>query len=196
MKASRRALLLVPLATPARAADPSLEQVMQALAAVPGRRSRFTEEKVIPELEIGQPNEGTLSWQAPDRLEKHTTWPIDERVTVAAGRLRYERLDRGVSRDFALGEQPEMQALVEAVRGTLAGDLAALRRHYGIAFAVTAEGWRMVLTPLSLRVLGAVQRITVTGQGAELRSVETEGGGGIDRMRIAPAPTPAPNRAP
>ncbi|MFC7688905.1 LolA-related protein [Paeniroseomonas aquatica] len=81
-----------------------------------------------------------------------------------------------------------MQALVEAVRGTLAGDLAALRRHYGVAFAATAAGWRMVLTPLSLRVLGAVQRITVTGQGNELRSVETEGGGGVDRMQIAPAP--------
>ena len=66
--------------------------------------------------------------------------------------------------------------------------LAALRRHYGVAFAATAEGWRMVLTPLSLRVLGAVQRITVTGQGDALRGVETEGGGGVDRMRIAPAP--------
>ena len=188
MRASRRALLLAPLAAPALAAEPTLEQVMQALAAVPARRSRFTEDKVIPELEVGQPNEGTLSWQAPDRLEKHTTWPIDERVTVAAGRLTYERRDRGVQREFALGDQPEMQALVEAVRGTLAGDLAALRRHYGVAFGATAEGWRMVLTPLSLRVLGAVQRITVTGEGNELRSVETEGGGGVDRMRIAPAP--------
>ena len=186
MSASRRALLLVPFASPAFAAEDTLEQVMQGLAAVRERRSRFTEAKVIPELELGQPNEGTLSWQAPDRLEKHTTWPIDEVVTVAAGRLTYERRDRGVKRDFALGEQPEMQALVEAVRGTLAGDLAALRRHYGIAFTANAEGWRMVLTPLSLRVLGAVQRITVTGQGDALRGVETEGGGGVDRMRIAP----------
>ena len=187
MRATRRALLLATLASPALSAEPTLEQVMQALAAVPERRSRFTEDKVIPELEVGQPNEGTLSWQAPDRLEKHTTWPIDERVTVAAGRLTYERPDRGVRREFALGDQPEMQALVEAVRGTLAGDLAALRRHYGVAFAASAGGdWRMVLTPLSLRVLGAVQRITVTGQGDALRGVETEGGGGIDRMRIDP----------
>lgn len=187
MSPTRRALLLVPFATPALAADPTLEQVMQGLAAVRQRRSRFTEEKVIPELEVGQPNEGTLSWQAPDRLEKHTTWPIDEVVSVAAGRLTYERRDRGVKREFALGEQPEMQALVEAVRGTLAGDLAALQRHYEVDFSAGPQGWRMVLTPRSLRVLGAVQRITVTGTGTELRGVETEGGGGVDRMRIVPA---------
>ena len=188
MRAGRRIVLLLPLARPAWAAEPTLEAVMRGLASVRERRSRFTENKVIPELELGQPNEGTLSWQAPDRLEKHTTWPIDEVVTVHAGRLRYERRDRGVKRDFALGEQPEMQALVEAVRGTLAGDLAALRRHYNVAFTAEAAGWRMVLTPLSLRLLGAVQRITVTGIGTELREVETAGGGGVDRMRIDPAP--------
>nr|WP_256476426.1 LolA-related protein [Siccirubricoccus soli] len=160
---------------------------MQGLAGVRARRSRFTEDKVIPELETGQPNEGTLLWQAPDRLEKHTTWPIDERVAVAGGRLTYERRDRGVKREFALAEQPEMQALVEAVRGTLAGDLAALRQHYEVGFSATPEGWRMVLVPRSLRVRGAVQRITVTGQGTELRGVNVEGGGGVDRMRIAPA---------
>ncbi|MFC7543330.1 outer membrane lipoprotein carrier protein LolA [Siccirubricoccus deserti] len=99
MSAIRRALLLAPFATPALAAEPTLEQVMRDLAGVRERCSRFTEEKVIPELETGQPNEGTLFWQAPDRLEKHTTWPIDELVSVAGGRLTYERRDRGVTRN-------------------------------------------------------------------------------------------------
>jgi hypothetical protein len=185
----RRALLLLPFAGTARAAEEAtLEQVMQGLAAVRERQSRFTEEKVIPELELALPNEGTLLWSAPDRLEKHTTWPIDEFLSVATGRLTYERRDRGVRREFALGDQPEMQALVEAIRGTLAGDLAALRQHYEVTFTTGAEGWRMVLTPLSLRVRGAVQRITITGMGTELRGVDTEGGGGVDRMRIAPQP--------
>jgi hypothetical protein len=191
MNPARRALLLLPLAGPAVAQD-GLAEVMRGLAAVRERRSRFTEEKVIPELDVGLPNEGTLLWVAPDRLEKHTTWPIDEFLAVQSGQLRYERRDRGVRRDFALGEQPEMAALVEAIRATLAGDLPALRRHYDVAFSGGPGGpggpgaWTLLLTPQSLRLRGAVQRITITGEGAELRGVDTEGNGGTTRMRVLP----------
>jgi hypothetical protein len=187
MNFARRAILLLPLARTALAQDP-LAEVMRGLASVRQRRSRFTEEKVIPELDIGLPNEGTLLWVAPDHLEKHTTWPIDELLAVRAGRLRYERRDRDVQRDFSLDEQPEMAALVEAIRGTLAGDADALRRHYSLAFSGTPAAWTLLLTPESLRLRGAVQRITITGEGTELRGVDTEGNGGTTRMRIAPGP--------
>ncbi|MBL6457041.1 hypothetical protein JMJ55_17025 [Belnapia sp. T6] len=182
-------LLLLLLAAPARAQeDAALARLMAGFAAQPRSTAAFTEEKAIPELDLPLPSEGTLSWQAPDRLEKHTTSPIDEVLRVAGGRLLYERPDRGLRREFALEEQPEMQALVEAVRGTLAGDLAALRRHYSIAFTPEApeHGWRMLLTPLSLRVRSAVQRIVVSGRGPQVRLIETEGGGGVSRMQIHP----------
>jgi hypothetical protein len=38
--------------------------------------------------------------------------------------------------------------------------------------------------PLSFRLRGAVQRIVVSGRGAEVTGVDTEGGGGVSRMRI------------
>ena len=194
MSRDRRAVilaaLLFALPWPGRAQDdPALAQVMAGLASVRERRSTFTEQKAIPEIDLPLPSEGTLHWMAPDRLEKHTTWPIDERIAVAQGRLAYERPDRGIRRDFALEEQPEMGALVEAIRGTLAGDLAALRRHYRIGFEAGRDGsWRMTLTPLSLRIRGAIQSIVVTGEGTEIRGVDTQGHGGLTRMRIAPAP--------
>jgi len=82
-----------------------------------------------------------------------------------------------------------MRALVEAIRGTLAGDAAALRRYYEIGFDGTAEGaWRMELVPLSLRVRAAVQRIRLAGRGAQVLEVDTEGNGGVTRMRITPQP--------
>lgn len=193
MRPARRAVLslwllaALPATRPARAQEEELAQVMRALAAVRERRDRFTEVKQIPQLEDGLPSEGVLRWSAPDRLEKHTLSPFEERVTVAGPRLLYERPDRNVRRDIALEEQPEMAALVEAVRGTLAGDAAALRRHYEVGFRFERDGsWRMTLTPLSLRLRGAVQRIVVTGEGARLQGVDTEGGGGVTRMRITP----------
>lgn len=181
-------LLLLALAMPARAEDPALARLMQGFAAQPRSEARFSEEKAIPELDLPLPSQGTLRWQAPDRLEKHTTSPIDEVLRVEGGRLLYERPDRGIRREFGLDEQPEMRALVEAVRSTLAGDLAVLRRHYEIGFTPERPDapWRMVLTPLSLRVRAAVQRILVSGRGPQMRSIETEGGGGVTRMQISP----------
>lgn len=186
----RRLLLAAPLlaAAPARAQEDELGQLMRALAAVRERRDRFTEARAIPELDVPLANEGTLAWTAPDRLEKHTTWPIDERLSVAGGRLVYERRDRDIRREFSLADQPEMQALVEAIRGTLAGDLPTLRRHYAVTFEGNPRGaWRLSLEPSAIRVRAAVQRILITGEAARLTGVDTETNGRADRMRISPA---------
>ena len=188
-------LLAAPLPQrPARAQGPGqeagLEALMRAMAAVPQREDRFAEDKVVPELDLPLPSTGTLRWQAPDRLEKHTTAPIEERLRVQGGRMLYERPDRGLRREFGLDEQPELRALVESIRATLAGDLATLRRHYEVRFEGAAEGpWRLVLVPLSPRVRAAVQRIGIAGRGPQVLLVETEGGGGVTRLRITPHDT-------
>jgi len=188
----RRALLILGLccATPLPARTQPvapLDALMRSMRAVPERRDAFTEERAIPELDLPLPSSGVLRWQAPDRLEKHTTSPIDERLRVEGNRMVYERADRGIRREFGLDDQPEMRALVEAVRATLAGDLAGLSRHYDVGFegAPTAD-WRMALTPLSARVRAAVQRILLSGRGAQVLAVDTEGGGGVTRLRIQP----------
>jgi len=187
----RRFLLAAPalLATPAGAAEDQLTRLMHALAAVPSRRAVFTEQRSLPELDVPLSAEGTLAWTAPATLEKHTTTPFEERIAVTGGRLLYERPDRGISQEISLDEQPEIQALVEAIRGTLAGDLAALRRHYRVAFQGQAESdWRMILLPLASRVREAVQRVLLSGQGATVTGVDTEGNGNVTHMRIRPAP--------
>jgi Outer membrane lipoprotein carrier protein LolA-like len=186
----RRALLALALApTTSRAQPAPVEALMRAMRAVPERRDAFTEERAIPELDLPLPSSGTLRWQAPDRLEKHTTSPIDERLRIEGNRMVYERADRGIRREFGLDDQPEMRALVEAIRATLAGDVQGLSRHYEMAFEGSpAAEWRLTLTPLSARVRAAVQRIHLAGRGAQILSVDTEGGGGVTRMRIQPSP--------
>jgi hypothetical protein len=171
---------------PARA-ETALEALMRRFAAVRTSRATFTEEKAIPELELPLPSRGTLSWQAPDRLEKHTTTPIEEILRVEGDRLTLERPQQDVRQTLSLDRSPEIRPLVEAIRATLAGDLATLRRHYAVAFeGDPADAWRMVLTPLSPRVLAAVQHITLAGRGAAILSVESQQGGGVSRMRIEP----------
>ena len=187
--AVRAGALAVLLGAGLALAETPLEAAMRALAARTSGQADFLEEKALPELALPLPSTGTLSWQAPDRLEKRTEDPIRERLTVEGDRLTFERPDQGIRRELSLDQSPELRPLVEAVRSTLAGDLATLRRYYGIGFEGDPAGeWRMVLTPLSARLRVAVQRIEVTGRADAVLGVVTQGSDGTTRMRITPRP--------
>lgn len=181
----RRGLILLALPWPARAA--SVEDVMRGLAAVRESRAAFSETRSIPELDGVLPSRGTLSWRAPDRVEKHTTEPVEERLTVAADTLTIER--RGARQVLNLDAAPEVRAMVEAIRGTLAGDLARLSAFYDVRFAEPGDGgWRLALYPRSTRLASAVQAIIITGRAARITTVETQERGGITRMMIEAQP--------
>lgn len=183
----RRALLLLSalLTSPAEASP--LDDVMRGFAAIRASSARFTEEKSMPELELPLPSRGTLTWRAPDLLEKHTTEPVEEILRIQGETLTLERPARGERQSLTLERAPEIRPLVEALRATLAGDLATLSRHHEVSFSGTAAGWEMVLVPRSARTRAVVQRVTLSGRGAAIRIVETQGGGGTSRMVIEPS---------
>ena len=163
-----------------------MAQVMAALAAVRESRATFVEEKELPELERPLVARGELSWRAPDRLEKHTVDPFEERLLVEGDRLLLDLPARGQRQEMPLDAAPEIRPLVEAVRATLAGDAATLAAHHRIAFSGDLARWRMVLTPRSTRALAAVQRIVLEGEGAFVLVVETQGRDGRSRMMVTP----------
>lgn len=181
----RRIFLALPLM--AQAPDP-LREVMAGLAAVRESRAQFVEEKELPELERPLVSRGLLSWRAPGRLEKRTLEPEEEVFLVEGDMLTLTRPGRGIRETLPLDTAPEIRPLVEAIRATLAGDLATLRTHHEVTFSGDAARWRIVLVPLSVRVLAAVQRITLEGEGAFLRVVETQGRDGRTRLMATPAP--------
>jgi outer membrane lipoprotein-sorting protein len=183
----RRALLLAAPALVAQAPDP-LAQVMAALRAVPESRATFVEEKEVPELERPLVSRGTLLWRAPDRLEKRTLEPAPETFLVEGDRVTLERPGRGMRETLSLDAALEIRPLVEALRGTLAGDIATLRQHHEVSFSGDAARWRILLVPRSLRLRGAVQRIALEGSGGFLAVVETQGHDGRTRLVATPAP--------
>lgn len=181
------ALLFFAMAAPAMA-QATLDGTMKNLAAMRQGIAGFSEEKSIPELSSPLPSTGTLSWTAPDRLEKHTTWPAEETLRVEGDRLLLERPAQGIRQELSLDQSPEIRPFVEAIRATLSGDLATLRQYYEVAFSPEGEGWHMVLTPLSVRIRAALQRVDVYGRGGSLRQVETRGNDGTTILRITPRP--------
>ncbi len=175
------ATLLLPVIAHAQDA---MAPVMAALAAVRESRATFVEEKDLPELERPLASRGMLIWQAPQRLEKRTIEPFEERLLVDGDRLLLETRDQ--HQELSLDTAPEIRPLVEAIRATLAGDAATLRRYYDIAFSGDLTRWRLVLTPLSTRVLAAVQRIAIEGEGGTVLVVERQGRDGNSRMVVTP----------
>ncbi len=180
-----RRIFLAALLLPGIAhAQDAMAQVMAALAAVRESRATFVEEKDLPELERPLVSRGMLIWQAPQRLEKRTIEPFEERLVVDGDRLLLETREQ--RQELALDTAPELRPLVEAIRATLAGDVTTLRRYYDIAFSGSPTRWRMVLTPLSARLLAAVQRITIEGEGGAILMVERQGRDGNSRMVVTP----------
>jgi hypothetical protein len=106
----------------------------------------------------------------PDRLEKRTTSPKAETVTVEGTRVTLERNGRKQTLD--LRENPAVAVLIESIRGTLAGDLAALSREYSVQLEGDASKWRLVLRPLDSSLTTLVQRIEISGVEAQVQAVE------------------------
>jgi outer membrane lipoprotein-sorting protein len=189
MRAIAIAILLAALAaSPARAADPplALEPLMAALAKNGPGTVRFAETKTSAFLKTPIESSGTLTYAAPARLEKHTLAPRDERFVVDGDTVVIENAARKTRFELRLGDYPAIRAFVESIRGTLAGDLAALRRYYRIEVEGTMAQWRLHLLPSEQDMAELVQKIEISGSGARIARIEIlEASGDRSVMKIA-----------
>ena len=181
------------LAPPAWALD------LPGLAALLGQQrnaeARFVEERFVTGLDQPLRSSGTLSFTAPDRFVRTTLEPRPESMSVQGNMVTLKR--GGRTRQMALDTVPEATALVEALRGTLNGDLAVLQKFYTARVDGTAARWKLTLTPLAQRLGTQVRQLDIEGQGPALTSVEVLLSGG-DRsfMSIEAVAPPAPPALP
>jgi len=179
MRAAVVVILLAALAaSPARAADPplALEPLMAALAQNGPGTVRFAETKTSALLKAPIESSGTLTYAAPSRLEKRTLAPRDERFAVDGETVVVEMPARNAGEkrrlELRLGDYPAIRAFVESIRGTLAGDLAALRRHYRVELEGAWSDWRLHLLPSDPQMAELVLKVVIGGAGGEVRRVE------------------------
>ena len=174
---------LAPALAAALAADWDVAALMQMLREHPPGRVHFVETKEVSVLDRPLESSGELVFTPPDRLEKHVTSPGDERLVVDRDRLVIQR--QGRRQELALADYPQVAVLIESIRGTLAGDRAALERTYTLELAGDAQGWRLVLRPRDAALAKLVTQVTIEGSQAEVQRVAIEQADG-DRslMRI------------
>lgn len=164
-------MLLLAAALPARAAgDWDIARLMETLARTKASEAKFVERKYIALLDAPLESSGELSYVAPDRLEKRTLTPKPESMLLDGDTLTLER--GGRKRSLPLSAYPEIGALVDSIRGTLAGDHQALARSYALALEGDAAHWTLTLTPSEPRMAQYVQKIRIGGSRGEVTMVE------------------------
>ncbi len=162
-----------------------VQQLMQGLASIKSSRKKFTERKYMSVLSKPLESSGTLAYDAPARLEKHTLIPKDERMVLDHGIIAIESRAGQVRRTMTVEQYPAVAAFVESIRATLAGDLSALERYYRLALEGNAGHWRLELVPIDAATLEVVRTIRIEGSGNEISSIEiTEAGGDRSVMTV------------
>jgi outer membrane lipoprotein-sorting protein len=147
-----------------------IDQLMKILAQNPSGRATFTETKHIAMLDKPVQSSGELHYQAPQRLEKRTLKPKPEAMLLDGQTLVVER---GRQRHtLELNNYPEVAALIDSIRGTLAGDKAALARSYKLMLEGTQAAWFLDLQPLNKKMLATFTGIKIKGHEEQIKTIE------------------------
>ncbi|MGD7195998.1 outer membrane lipoprotein carrier protein LolA, partial [Ralstonia pseudosolanacearum] len=123
-------------ATGPNPSDWNLDRLMSTLARNKAGRATFVETKYLAIAAQPVESSGELVFAAPDHLEKHTLSPKPEHLVVDGDKLTIERNQRKYT--LPLAQYPELDAFIESIRATLAGNRYALEQVYRVA--VTGRG--------------------------------------------------------
>jgi outer membrane lipoprotein-sorting protein len=176
-------------------ADPSaptpawgLPWLMAGMQTVGQASATFVEQKFVRMLKQPLQSSGRLTYVAPDRLQKETLSPTPSELIVSGDHLTVRQPD-GKVRDLSLSESPEIGALVESIRATLAGDAATLTRYYTATLAGGPDDWLLQLDPRDQRLRRLLTMVRIRGDGTSIRTIETtEPDGDRTEMTITPDP--------
>lgn len=164
------AALTLAIAPPAAAF--AVVDLMRALAEVSTARATFVETRHSALLKEPLVTRGRLVYRRPDRLERHITAPFEQSITIEGSRVTLSGKEGSVPRSVALPAGPA-QALIESLRATLAGDLAALERHFAVSVAGTPDAWTLTLLPRDPALGALLSRVDISGRGARVQRIES-----------------------
>lgn len=152
------------------AAGLDVDQLMQGLAQVRSGQASFVEKKYIAMLDKPVESSGELFYSAPDRLEKRTLKPKPESMVLDGGTLVIERGRQKHS--LQLQDYPELAAVIDSIRATLAGDRKALERSYRLSLEGGAERWTLQLLPSDEKMQAIIKHIRIAGAQQSVNSIE------------------------
>jgi outer membrane lipoprotein-sorting protein len=182
-------LLLAPLWLAPRAgaqdAQRSLDALLAKLAKVEGLSAHFREEKRLSLVAVPLVSEGTIHYQKPRKLARHTLKPSPSSVLLTGDVVRFA--DAARSETIGLETQPALRMLIDTFVGVLAGDKAALVRFSELSLEDRGPaGWRIKLVPKDPKLLRIVRALAFEGKDTELSAMElVDGHGDVTRTTFS-----------
>lgn len=171
------ALFATLLALPALAADEAgawtVQRLMGELAQVKRSQARFTERKYLKVLKAPLQSSGTLTYTAPDRLEKRTLKPKPEALLIDGNTLTVEMAD-GKRHTLRMQDYPVLWGFVESIRATLGGDAATLERFYKVELEGSRQAWQLFLAPRERSMGKVISQIRIGGAQGRIELIEVQ----------------------
>jgi hypothetical protein len=173
------------VAQPAPPPGFTLDHLMSLLARRQHGEVTFAETDYLALLDRPVKSSGVLLYQAPAHLEKRTLLPKQESLVLDGDQLTVRRGHR--TYHMQVSAYPQVALYVDAMRDTLAGNEAALRKVFKVALSGTPQDWKLELVPLDPSVARKVRQVTISGAGDVIRSVEIlQADGDRSVMTLAP----------
>jgi outer membrane lipoprotein-sorting protein len=151
-----------------------LERLMAELARVSSASAQFTERKTMQVLTTPMLTSGTLTYIAPDHIQKTTLTPATERFVLDRDDVSITGGPNNQTERYSLAKAPQIAGLVAGIRATLAGDLATLERYYVVQLAGMNSAWRLNLLPRSAASAHFVKLISILGSQDRISEIDTE----------------------
>ncbi len=148
------------------------EWILRALARPAPMRTDFVEVRDSPLLKTPLRLSGEYRRPREDTLVREVRSPYRETTTLRAGEATIAR-DGKAPRTFSLSRAPELASLQNSFGALLAGDRAGIQRVYRATAQGNRARWTLTLAPKDKALAARVRDITLFGQGAELRCIET-----------------------
>ncbi len=164
----------------------TINELMHGLAQVKKSKATFVERKYLSILKTPLEYSGTLAYNAPSRLEKHTLLPKPESMVLDQDNLVVQSAAANRKHTLSLQHYPVVWGFVESFRATLAGDIGALNRFYSVTLEGHAQQWRLILRPLDAQMKSLITEIRISGNLEQIGAIETwESGGDYSVMTIS-----------
>ena len=148
----------------------TLDRLMSVLAQRQQGTVPYVEEDYLAILDRPVKSSGVLVYEAPDGLEKRTLEPRKESLVLDGDQLTVERGRRTYRAQVSA--HPQLAALVDAIRDTLAGNGQALQKVFRVNVTGTLEDWKLELVPRDESAARAVKRVRIEGARDRIGSVE------------------------
>ncbi len=167
----------------------SLPDLFARLAARPGLRARFVETKTLAVLKTPLTIQGTVEFRKPAYLAKHVEKPAKEDYLIEDGTVTVDKPAEGSRIRLNLADYPALEAFAESLRAPLAGDLAALSRHWRPSLGGSRKHWLLALAPIRPELAAAVRGVRLEGREDRVVRMDIdEAGGDTSSLRFEPLP--------